>query len=68
VSGWFAAFCECRVCPDGARHVAVFPEECDAENMECPRCHAMACQAVEYIENAAMIDARPDGLTPGEQN
>lgn len=47
--GWLVAWCECRVCPDGARHIAVFPVEADEDNLECPRCHAMASEAVEFI-------------------
>lgn len=49
MTGWFVAWCECRVCPDGARHLSVFPEEADEDHLECPRCHAMSCEAVEYI-------------------
>ena len=47
--GWFVAWTECRVCPDGARHISVFPSEADSDALECPRCHHMTSEAVEYI-------------------
>lgn len=46
---WYVARCECRVCPDGASHIGVFPEEADPDTLECPRCHHPTSEAVEYF-------------------
>jgi hypothetical protein len=44
--GWYCATAVCRVCEHS--YIAVFPEACDEDYMECPRCGNMTSEAVEY--------------------
>lgn len=43
---WYVGRARCRIC--SAEHVAVFPERCDEDNMECHVCHSMAAEVYEY--------------------
>lgn len=45
--GWLVATVECRVCSH--RHISVYPASIlEEDNQECPNCHAMSCEPVEY--------------------
>ena len=51
---WVVATCECRVCSH--RHISVHPVQCDEDALECPKCHAMSAEVVEYHPNTEACD------------
>ena len=51
IVGWWAGLVECRICTH--RHVSVCPISERSENpynVECNRCHNMACDPVDEEE------------------
>lgn len=44
---WHTSLAQFRICAH--RYVAVFPEGCDSDNMECPACHHMTSEAIEEV-------------------
>lgn len=64
--GWLVAWVVCRMCKH--RHVSVYPAaimESIEDNQECPKCHNMTCEPVEYIK-PPIIDHDANGKVKSE--